>query len=86
MNVYSYLYNYVGGISVKTSFQLSIDTDIKQRLLNFSNQTGIPVSRLIRDLLQKYLPEEERKHNIQLPLEKTTISTKAGETTKKKKA
>jgi predicted DNA-binding protein len=66
---------------VKTSFQLSIDTDMKQRLLNFSNQTGIPASRLIRDMLQKYLSEEERKFNIQLPLEKTTVSVNKREMT-----
>jgi predicted DNA-binding protein len=57
---------------VKTSFQLSIDTAMKQRLLNFTNQTGIPVARLVRDMLKKYLPEEERKHNIQLPLDRET--------------
>ena len=71
--------------AVKTSFQLSIDTDMKQRLLNFSNQTGIPVSRLIRDMLQKYLSEEERKFNIQLPLEKTVVAVNKREMIKIKK-
>ncbi len=59
---------------MKTILQLSIDVKLKQRLKNISNQTGIPISRIISDILQKYLPEEERKHNIQLPLEGTTLS------------
>jgi len=60
------------GVSVnfmKTTLQLSIDTTLKQRLINISTQTGIPTARLIRDMLQKYLPDEEKKHNIQLLLE-----------------
>lgn len=57
---------------MKTSFQLSIDADLKQRLINLSNQTGISAARIISDMLRKYLPDEEKKYNIQLPLEERT--------------
>jgi len=57
---------------MKTILQLSIEIDLKERLKNFSSQTGIPMSRIISNIVRKYLPEEERKQSIQLSLEETT--------------
>lgn len=63
---------------MKTNLQLSIEADLKQRLMHFSEQTGIPMSRVISDMLQKYLPEEEKKHNIQPLLETITFPSRPG--------
>ena len=54
---------------MKTSLQISIDTKLKSRLLNFKDHTGIPISKVITDALTKYLPEKETQHQVQIKME-----------------
>ncbi|MFH1561863.1 MAG: ribbon-helix-helix domain-containing protein [Nitrospirota bacterium] len=51
---------------MKTTLQLSIDITIKERLKKLSDQTGIPIARIIQNILQGHLTEEELKYGIQL--------------------
>ena len=54
---------------MRTSIQISIDSKLKSRLLNFKNHTGIPISKVITDALMKYLPEKEIQHQVQISME-----------------
>lgn len=61
--------------SMKTSLQLSIDIDLKNRLKNLSSQSEIPMAKIVQKFLEEHLDSEERKHNVQLPLKGTTQPT-----------
>ena len=48
----------------KIPLQLTIDLELRNRLKNFSEQTGIPMVRVVTDLLTKYLPKLEEKYDV----------------------
>ena len=53
---------------IKVLQQLSINKTLKDRLHNASKQSGVPISRIVADLLEKYLHEFEKERKIQLLL------------------
>ena len=54
---------------MRTTIQISMDSKLKLRLLNFKNYTGIPISKVITDALIEYLPEKETQHQVQINME-----------------
>ena len=62
---------------MKTTLQISIDTDLKVRLDALKERSGVPVSRLITNLLLEHLSNLERRYP---PL------MKAGDQQRKRKA
>ena len=54
---------------MRTSIQISIDSKLKSRLLNFKNHTGIPISKVVADALMDYLPEMETQYQVQISME-----------------
>lgn len=57
---------------MRTTIQLSISVELKERLEYFRQQTGVSISHLVEKLLTKHLPREEKKHEIQTKLDLPT--------------
>lgn len=47
---------------MKTTLQISLDTDLKGRLDALRERSGVPVSRLISNLLREHLPKLEKRY------------------------
>lgn len=52
-------------MSSKTTYSLSINLDLKERLRAVSKKTDIPMARIIEMILEESLPEYEKKYMIQ---------------------
>ncbi len=53
------------GVIMKVQLQLSIDHLLKARLQNIHDQTGIPISKTVADILERHLREYEQQHRVQ---------------------
>ncbi|MCX6000230.1 MAG: ribbon-helix-helix domain-containing protein [Chloroflexi bacterium] len=62
---------------MKVQLQLSIEHGLKERLKNISKQTGIPVSKVVSNVLESHLAEVEMHHGIQLQLAASTADKEA---------
>lgn len=49
-------------------YQLSLPKDLKDRLRNINQQTGIPMAKIVRDILEQHLEDVEKRHGIQIQL------------------
>lgn len=49
----------------KVPLQLLIEYSLKQRLQNIKDQTGIPISKTISEVLGRHLVEFETNHGVQ---------------------
>lgn len=54
---------------MKIQLQLSIEHSLKERLKQINKQTGIPVSKIVSDLLLNHLHEVEEHHGVQTRLQ-----------------
>ena len=59
---HGYLHTIVHVYGMKTQLQLSIDTDLKQRLATLSGRSGVSIARLIDGLLREHLEQLEEKY------------------------
>lgn len=50
---------------MKVPLQLLVEHTLKDRLSNIREQTHIPVSKLVSDILEKYLDEYEKRYGVQ---------------------
>ncbi len=57
---------------MKVPLQLLIEHTLKDRLSNFRKQTHIPVSKLVSDILERYLHEYEERYDVQPELPMST--------------
>jgi predicted DNA-binding protein len=48
----------------RTTYQLSIDSRLKARLQNINQQTGIPMAKIVNDILEAHLNEYEQRYGV----------------------
>jgi hypothetical protein len=49
----------------KLQLLLSIDPPLKARLENIKQKTGIPISRIVTDLISRHLDEFEERYQVE---------------------
>lgn len=49
----------------RTTLSLSIEISLKERLLQVSKKSNIPMAKLIEELLKENLPKYEKKYQLQ---------------------
>ncbi len=56
---------------MRVVLQLSMDHKLKERLKNINEQTHVPISKIISDVLEKHLHEVEEYYGVQPQLQIT---------------
>jgi len=57
---------------VKVPLQLLIEHTLRDRLKNIKKQTSIPITKIVSDILEKYLHEYEERYDVQPELPMST--------------
>ena len=64
---------------MKVALQLLVEHTLKDRLSNIREQTHIPVSKLVSDILEKYLHEYEERYDVQPELPMSTKNSQVSD-------
>lgn len=57
---------------MKVPLQLLIEHTLRDRLKNIKKQTSIPITKIVSDILEKYLHEYEERYDVQPELPMST--------------
>ena len=68
---------------MKTLIQLSIDSDLKRRLKDIKERTGVSIAKIINDLLAEKISDIEKKYE---PLASPIFASSSSSSSNRKKA